>query len=59
MHVEAGILGQPGLNVGMFVGGVVVGDQVQWLVLGGLSVDPAQERQPLDMGVVRLAMPID
>ena len=41
----------------MLVRGVVVGDQVQRLVLRGLAVDLAQELQPLDMGVVLLARP--
>ena len=57
MHVEAWMLGQPSLHGRMLVRGVVVGDQVQRLVLGGLTVDLAQELQPLDMGVVRLALP--
>ena len=41
--------GQPLLHGRMLVGGVVVGDQVQRLVLGRLAVDLTQELQPLDM----------
>ena len=59
MHVEARVLLQPPLHDGMLVGGVVVGDQVQRLVLGRLAVDLAQELQPLDMGVTLLALTDD
>ena len=51
MHDEARMLGQPRLHRRMFVRGVVVGDQVQCLVLRGLAVDLAQEFQPLGMRV--------
>ncbi len=39
VHVEARVLGEPFLNDWMLVCGVVVGDQMQGLVLGRLAVD--------------------
>ena len=59
MHVESRVPGQPLLHHRVLVRGVVVGDQVQRLVLGRLAVDLAQELQPLDVGVVLLALPDD
>ena len=59
MHVESGMLGQPLLHNGMLVRGVVVGDQVQRLALGRLTVDLAQELQPLDVRVSLLALADD
>ena len=43
----------------MLVRGVVVGDQMQRLVLGRLAVDLAQELQPLGVGVALLALADD
>ena len=55
VHDEARVLGQPLLDVGMLVGGVVVHDQVQLQVLGRLALDQAQEFEPLLMPVPILA----
>jgi len=41
VHVEAGMLGQPCFDSGMFVGGAIVGDQVQVERLGRGPVDGA------------------
>ena len=38
VHMEARVLGEPRPDLGVFMGGVVVDDQVQLLVLGGRSV---------------------
>jgi Na+/glutamate symporter len=43
------MLGQPCLDFGVLVGGIVVGNQVNRHVLGGLSVDLPQETQPFLM----------
>ena len=59
VHDEARMLGQPLLNRRMLVRGIVVGDQMQRLVLWRLAVDLAQELQPLDMSVSRLALAND
>jgi len=56
VHVETRMLGQPLLHDGMFVRGVVVGDQMQRLVLGRLALDLAQELEPLGMTVALLAL---
>ena len=56
VHVEARVLGQPLLHLGMLVRGVVVADQVQRLVLGRLAVDLAQELEPLAVAVPLLAL---
>ena len=52
--MKSRMLRQPGLNVGVFVGGIVVADQVQLLVLGGFSLNAAQEGKPLLMTVTLL-----
>ena len=39
VQVEPRVLGQPGLDVGVLVGGVVVQDQVDLQALGDLAVD--------------------
>jgi hypothetical protein len=59
VHLEARVLGQPVLHIGMLVRGVVVGDQVQRLVLGRFAVDLFQELQPLGVGVPLLALAND
>ena len=46
MHVEAGMLGQPSFDRGVFVGGVVVGDQMQVEAFGRAAVDEPQEFHP-------------
>jgi len=43
VHVEARMLLQPSLHVGMLVCGIVVGDQVQRFILQRFSVDFLQE----------------
>jgi len=55
MHDEAGMLGQPLLNVGMLMGGVVVHDQVQLQVFARAAVDQTQELEPLLMPMPLLA----
>jgi len=59
VHVEARVLGKPFLNEWMLVCGVVVGDQMQCLVLGRLAVDLFEELQPLEVGVALLALADD
>ena len=56
VHIEARMLGEPFLYGGMFVRGVVVGDEMQGLVLRRLAVDLLQELQPLGVGVALLAL---
>src|SRR3546814_18489327 len=51
VHVKARVLVQPRPDLGVLVGGVVVDDQMQVLVLGGLAVDGLEEPQPLLMSV--------
>ena len=55
MHRNAWVLGQPLLNDGMLVGGIVVGDQMQRLVFGRFAVNFLEEFEPLHMGVALLA----
>src|SRR5213078_340702 len=43
MQMPAWPGGQPGLDLGMFVGSVVIDDQVDVEIAGNLSFDPAQE----------------
>lgn len=47
MHVKARVARQPGLDLGVFVGDVVVHDQMQVQIGWGLLVDLAQEVQEL------------
>jgi len=49
------MLGEPGLNVGVLVGGVVIDDQMQLQVLGRLAVDQTQKLQPLLVAMPLLA----
>ncbi len=39
VHVDAWVPGQPPLDRGVFVGGIVVGDQMQGLVLRNLPIN--------------------
>ena len=55
MQMEAGVLGQPLLHVGVLVGAVIVQDQVDLQALGNLSVDGAQELQELLVAVPALS----
>lgn len=52
MHVEAFMLFQPRLHFWMFVGGVVVDDQVQLKMLGRFSIDLLKKLQPFLMPMV-------
>ena len=47
VEMEAGVLFQPRLDLGMLVGGVVVDDQVDVEPLRRLAVEPAQETEEL------------
>lgn len=49
MHVEARVLGQPCLHLGMLMSGVVVGDQMNRQVLGRFPMDFLEEGQPFLM----------
>ncbi len=54
VHRDARVLGQPGLDGGVFVGGVVVRDDVQLDPRVGLG-DQLQEAEELGMGVSLVA----
>ncbi len=56
VHGEAGMLGKPLLHSGVFVRGVVIGNQMQRFILGRLSVDGTQEFQPLRVTMPLLAL---
>lgn len=47
VHVDARVAREPSLNRGVFVCGVVVGDQMQGLALGNVVINQTQEPQPL------------
>jgi len=51
MEMEAGMLRQPVLHVGVLVGGVVVDHQVQIEIGGGLPIDDAEEPDELLMAM--------
>src|SRR5680860_258418 len=53
VQTEARVLGQPALDVGVLVGGVVVQDQMNVQALGGLPVDGLEELQELLVAVSR------
>ena len=53
MQMKAGMALKPGDDLGMFVSGVVVADDVNIKLGGDLSVDLAQEGQPLLMAMTR------
>ena len=55
VQVKPRLLGQPFPNIGVLVRGVVVTDQMQLLVLWCLTVDLAQEAQPLSMSMTGFA----
>ena len=52
MDVEAFIALQPAFHRGVFVSGIVVHDQMDLLVLGGLVFKQAQEAQPFLVAVL-------
>ena len=58
MHVESWMLVQPRLHSGVLMGGVIVGNQVQRLALGGLAINLGQQLQPFDVRVALLALPM-
>ena len=51
MQVKAGVLGQPGRDVGVLVGRVVIEDQMDLQTLWDCPVDRAQEREELGVAV--------
>jgi len=57
VQVEAGVLGQPLLHVDVFVGVVVVQDQVDLQAVGNLAVDGAQEFEELLVAVAGQTLP--
>lgn len=59
MHVKPRVFAQPPVRSGVFVRGIVIGDQVQRFVFGGFALHFFQELQPLGMGVALLALPDD
>lgn len=54
VHMEPAMALESALDLRMFVGGVVVGDQTQWFVFRRGRVDQAQELQALLMPVTFL-----
>ena len=56
MHVEALVLGQPLLDVWMFVRGVVACDQMKRLALWCLAVHLPKKLQPLNVAMTLLAL---
>ena len=56
VQMKARMLFQPGLDLGMFVRGVVIQDQVQVAIRRRLLIEQAQELQPFDMAVAPLAL---
>ena len=56
VQVKAGVLGQPCLDVGMLVGGVVVEDEVEIEFLRRLPIDRPQEAQELVVAVALHAL---
>ena len=59
MHMKAGMTLKPGDDLGMFVSGVVVADDVNIKLGGDLALDLAQEGQPLLMAMTRGGMSKD
>jgi hypothetical protein len=56
MQLEAGMLGQPGNDVGVAVGPVVVQDEVNVKSFGNFAIDAAQEPQKLGVAMLRQAL---
>src|SRR5439155_24962028 len=54
VHIEARTLGEPRLHLRMFVGRVVVGDQVQFEALWRLPINLLEKAQPFDMRMALL-----
>ena len=59
MHVNARSLSKPPLHGQMFVGRVIVGDQMQLLLRWRLTLDLAQEPQPFDVAMPLLTLDDD
>ena len=59
MQMKAGMALKPGNDLGMFVSGVVVADDVNVKLGGDFVVDRAQEGQPLLMAMTRGGMSKD
>ena len=55
VHMETLVFGKPALDTRMFVGRVVVADDVDLLVRGDRLLDQAQKLQPLLMAMTLLA----
>ena len=51
MHVKAGVAIEPSGDRGMFMGGVIVGDDVDVEIARGLCIDGFEKGQPLLMAV--------
>src|ERR1700738_2325245 len=49
MHVEAGMAVEPAGDRGMLMGGIIVGNDVDWEIGWGLVIDGFEEGQPLLM----------
>ena len=56
MEVEPRMPCEPGADIGMLVGGVVVHDQVQVQIWRGLAVDPVEEPDELLMSMAAHAL---
>jgi hypothetical protein len=56
VQVKTFVLGQPRLYLGVFVGSVVIDDQVQIEFLGRLVVDAFEKLEPLLMAVLGASM---
>ena len=56
MHVVSGTASQPGVDLGVFVGSVVVDDEMDIEVLGHVGVDVAQEGEELLVPMASLAL---
>ena len=57
VQVEPGMFVQPLADVLVFVGGVVVADQVDRQIFGNLTIDGLEELQPLLMPMARHTLP--
>ena len=58
VEMEPLVPAEPGLNLGMLVGGVVVDDQVEFLAGRGLAVDLVEEADEFLMPMARHACPM-
>jgi len=55
VHVHTRVARQPPLNRGVFVPGIIVGDQMQGLALGDLAINQTKEPQPFLVPMARQA----